>query len=188
MEYIFFNQRFTFVSAAGILLIAGAIIFLSLCRKQDSTSTLPARRIFISCIAMLVQGVGQIFLVLPTQFSAEAMLPSIAGSGVIFCTNVVFFAVWCVISGMPEKFMIKKSAVYGLAWGIFAVASYCILLPALHMLGEVRQAGIVFPVGVGVLIVLYTTFTAVCYREKLDWKQKIPFAVIICGIFMSKLG
>lgn len=56
------------------------------------------------------------------------------------------------------------------------------------MLGEVRQAGIVFPVGVGVLIVLYTTFTAVCYREKLDWKQKIPFAVIICGIFMSKLG
>lgn len=184
----FFNQHFTLISAVGMLLIVGAIMFLTLHRKQDNSRTLPVRRIAVACIALLFMGVGQIFMVLPTQLAANAILSPVAGTSVIFCTNAVFFGLWCAISGMPQKFEIKKSFVYGLVWGAVAVLSFCVLLQALRLLGEDRQAGIVFPAGTGVLIVCYTAFTALFYREKLNFKQVLAFGVVSCGILMSKLG
>ena len=48
--------------------------------------------------------------------------------------------------------------------------------------------GIVFPVGAGMLILLYSAFTSLRYREKLDWKQKCAFFALVCGICGAKLG
>ncbi len=184
----FWGQRISVISSGGIVVIALAVLFLSLLRNGGGGSTLPKKRLFVALLAMLLQGVSQILLVMPTQVEEARLLTPLAGACVIFASNIVFFLVWCLLAKVRGREVIYSSCIYGVFWGISAAASYCLLLPALRMLRASGQSGIVFPAGIGILILLYTAFTAVFYHERLNWKQKIAFGAIVLGIFMAKAG
>ena len=124
---------------------------------------------------------------IPSQFPAEKSLSPLQGALVLQASSVIFFLAWSLLGKDFQLASIKNNCIYGLLWGICAAASYCVLLPALQMLGKIHQAGIVFPTGCSLTILLFTTYTALRYKEKLFWKQCLAFAAIIIGIFLVKL-
>jgi len=182
----FWGQRIGALSVAGIALIVLAVFYLSSARGGDGSSSLPARRIAVALGAMTLMGISQIILITPTQLPG-GMPTASAAACVIMGANVCFFLAWSLL-------VRRGFAAFGLylplggAWGLLAAASYSTLLPALALLGKIGQSGIVFPVGAGMLILLYSAFTSLRYREKLDWRQKCAFAALVCGICGAKLG
>ena len=183
----FWGQRISLISVAGIGMIVAAVFYLSVTRSGDRSAALPARRIAVALLAMLLLGTSQIILITPTRFAAAQTLPRLPAACVILTANTLFFLVWSLIR--PRGFAaFRKYLPFGAAWGVCAATSYCILLSALGMLGKIGQSGIVFPVGAGILILLYSLFTVVRYREQLDWKRRCAFAALVCGIFLAKLG
>jgi hypothetical protein len=183
----FWEQHISIISVAGIGMIVTAVLHLSVTRSGDRSAALSARRIAVALLAMTLIGTSQIAMITPTRFAAAQTLPQLPAACVILGANALFFLIWSSIR--PRGFgAFRLYLPFGAAWGICAATSYCILLSALGMLGRIGQSGIVFPVGAGILIFLYSLFTTIRYREKLDWKRKCAFAALVCGIFLAKLG
>ena len=138
-------------------------------------------------LAMFLIGASQIVVISTTRSAAARTLSGFASASVILGANAVFFLGWSLIR-RRDFGAFRLYLPFGAVWGACAAASYCILLAALTVLGEDHQEGIVFPLGAGILILLYSLFTAVRYREKLNWHQACAFAALVCGIFCAKLG
>lgn len=183
----FWDQRVNAVSAAGMTLIVAAVFYLSVTRSGDRSAALPARRIAVALLAMTLMGTSQIVLIAPTRFAAAQTLPRLSAACVILGANALFFLVWSLIR--PRGFgSFRTYLPFGAAWGVCAATSYCILLLVLEKLGKIGQSGIVFPIGAGILILLYSLFTVVRYREKLNWRRRCAFAALVIGICLVKLG
>ena len=183
----FWGQHISVVSVAGIGMIVAAVFYLSVTRSGDRSAALSARRVAAALSAMTLMGASQIVLITPTRFAAAQTLPRLPAACVILGANALFFLVWSSIR--PRGFgAFRLYLPFGAAWGVCAAISYFILLSALGMLGKIGQSGIVFPVGAGTLILLYSLFTVVRYRERLDRKRRCAFAALVCGIFLAKLG
>jgi drug/metabolite transporter (DMT)-like permease len=183
----FWGQYVSPVSVAGIGLIVAAMFYLSVTRSGDRSAALPRRRILIALLAMSLLGVSQIVLITPTRSASAGTLSQLSAACVILGANALFFLIWSSIR--PRGFgAFRLYLPFGAAWGVCAATSYCILLSALGILGKVGQSGIVFPVGAGILICLYSLFTVLRYREKLNWRRKCAFAALVCGIALVKLG
>lgn len=183
----FWGQRRGALSVVGILLIGGAIFYLAAARNADRSSSLPVRRIAVALLAMHLLGASQIVIISAARSEAARTLSEFASASVILGANAVFFLGWSLIRRRGFG-AFRLYLPFGAVWGACAAASYCILLTALTVLGKDRQEGIVFPLGAGILILLYSLFTAVRYREKLNWHQVCAFAALVCGIFCAKLG
>ena len=183
----FWGQRLSVVSAGGIVLIVCAMFYLAMTRSVDRSSSLPLRRIVVALLAMVFIGASQIVIISATRLDTGRMLSKFASSSVIVGANALFFLVWSMIERRGFK-AFRLYLPFGALWGIFAAASHCTLLTTLEVLGRNHQEGIVFPLGSSILILLYSLFTIVRYREKLNWRQICAFAVMVCGIFCAKLG
>ena len=187
---LFFGEKITLAGGSGLLLIAAAVCFLSLKKNANSAATgaaLSAKRLGIAFSAMLLIGSGQIATSVPMQLEKSRQLSSMSGSMLIQFAAVVFFAVFCLFSPVKIADAVKKCWKRSIWWGIGAVASYCILLPALKLMGERSQSGIVYPVGCSSLILLFALYAALRYREKLSLAQSAAFAAIIAGIFLVRM-
>ena len=175
------------MSVVGIAVIVASVFYLSVPRSGDRSASLSARRIAVALLAMALMGTSQIVLITPTRFAASQTLPQLPAACVILGANALFFLIWSLMR--PRGFgSFRLYLPFGAAWGVCAAISYCILLSALGILGKIGQSGIVFPVGAGTLILLYSLFTVVRYRERLDRKRRCAFAALVCGIFLTKLG
>ena len=183
----FWAQRATLLSCCGIVLIVCAIFYLAVTRSADRSSSLPFRRIMIAVLALFLIGTSQIFIVSSARLESAQGLSKFASSGVILGANVLFFLFWSLIRrrGFASY---RLYLPFGALWGVCAAASYCVLFTALEVLGREPRDGIVFPLGAGILILAYSLFTVVRYREKLNWRQIVAFAALVCGIFCAKLG
>ena len=182
----FWGQHVSVLSVAGIVVIVAAVFYLSVTRSGDRSASLSARRIAVALLAMVLMGTSQIVLIAPTRFAAARTLTQLPAACVILGANTLFFLVWS--SMRPRGFAAFRLYLpFGAAWGVCAATSYCILLSALGLLGKVGQSGIVFPVGAGILILLYSLFTVIRYREQLNWKRRLAFAALVCGICLVKL-
>lgn len=82
---------------------------------------------------------------------------------------------------------LKYSLLGGILWGICAAVCYATLLPTLRMFGEMKQSGLVFPIGISMTILLFTVFTVIRFREKLSPAQWSAFAAVTAGILLVKL-
>ena len=183
----FWNQNLSWRSGCGTFLIVASTVFLS-CRKQQAfDSSLDIRRVLISCGAMLICGISQILMITPTQLPAGKALSPLTGACVIQAANAMFFMFLTLWNRPASRTVWKNSAKYGVLWGLSAVAAYCVLLPALRMLGKVGQSGIVFAVGCGMTIALFTLFTVIRYREKQNAAQWFAFTGIIAGIVLVRI-
>ena len=183
----FWGQYVSVLSVVGIALIVAAVFYLSVTRSGDRSAALSPRRIAVALSAMVLMGASQIILITPTRCAAAQTLPRLPAACVILGANTLFFLIWSLLQ--PRGFgSFRLYLPFGAAWGVCAATSYCILLSALGSLGKIGQSGIVFPVGAGILILLYTLFTAICYHERLNWKRKCAFAALVCGIGLVKLG
>ena len=187
----FWSQSFTWRALTGLVLITGAITYLSANKKgtvqAENKASLPLHQIFVAFIALFIIGIAQILMSIPSQMPAEKALSPLQGALVLQFSSAFFFLGWTLLDKECSIDNLKRSSLYGMLWGISAAASYCVLLPALLLLGRVRQAGIVFPAGCSLTILLFTTYTAIRYRERLSWKQCLAFASVIAGIFLVKL-
>lgn len=183
----FWGQHVSVLSVAGMGLIVAAVLYLSMTRSGDRSASLSAGRIAVALSAMLLLGTSQIVIITPTRFAAGSSLPLLPSACVILGANTLFFLVWSLIR--PRGFAAFRFYLpLGAGWGVCAAASYCLLLSALGILGKIGQSGIVFAVGAGILILLYSLFTIFSYREKLNWRRKCAFAALVCGICLVKLG
>lgn len=183
----FWSQQLNWRSASGIVLIVTAVVFLSMCKQQKNSSELELKRVFISIGAMMLCGISQILLITPTQLSSAEALNPLTGSCVIQASNALFFLILLQCRYKQEKSGIKPAVKYGIFWGIFASCAYCVLLPALRILGKIGQSGIVFAVGSSMTILLFTGFTVIRFREKLTLAQWGAFAGIITGIILVRI-
>lgn len=75
----------------------------------------------------------------------------------------------------------------GILWGFCAAVCYITLLQILRLLGEIRQSGLLFPVGNSMTVLLFTAFTAIRFRERLNVAQRGACAAVVAGIFLVKL-
>ena len=183
----FWGQYVSVLSVVGIALIVAAVFYLSVTRNGDRSASLSARRIVVALLAMVLMGTSQIILITPTRFAASQTLPPLSAACVILGANTLFFLAWSSIR--PRGFAAFRLYLpLGAGWGVCAAASYSILMAALVHLGKVGQSGIVFPVAAGILILLYSLFTVLRYREHLDWTRRCALAALVCGIFLVKLG
>ena len=183
----FWGQHISIISVAGIMMIVAAVFYLSVTRSGDRSAALSARRVAAALLAMALIGASQIVLITSTRFASAQTLPQLSAACVILGANTLFFLTWSLIRSRGFG-AFRLYLPFGAAWGVCAVISCCILLTALEILGKIGQSGIVFPVGAGILILLYSLFTVVRYREHLDWKRRCAFAALVCGIFLAKLG
>ena len=187
----FWSQSFTWKALTGLGLITGAIIYLSANKKgtiqTENKASLPLNQIIVAFAALFIIGIAQTLLSIPSQLPAERTLSPLQGAFVLQASSALFFLGWTLLGKDCSIANLKRSIPYGLLWGTTAAASYSVLLPALLLLGRVRQAGIVFPAGCSLTILLFTSYTAIRYRERLSWKQCLAFASVIAGIFLVKL-
>ncbi len=187
----FWGQDFSCHAAAGLVLIALSVLFLTLCKKgenaQENSSALKPIRVAVALLAMVLIGGGQILMTAPTQFSEGTALSPWTGACVLQFSNAIFFAVQCGYHGKISKEAVKCSALAGLLWGVCAAGVYAILLPTLRLLGASRQAGIVFPVACSMTILLFSFFTSLRFHEKLRWQQWCALVILVAGIFLVKL-
>ena len=184
----FLNQRPTWAAAGGLALIAAAVMFLA-AKKQSggaASSSLPLVRVLLSLGAMVVVGTGHILMMIPTQFAAERTLAPWTGACVLQSANAGFFLIWALLGRQFSLAELRRAGKFGIGWGLCAAASFCVLLPALRLLGERHQAGIVFPVGCGMVILCYTLFTVIRYREKQTWSQFLAYGALVAGIFLIR--
>ncbi|MBQ4329937.1 MAG: hypothetical protein IJC27_09455 [Lentisphaeria bacterium] len=187
---VFWGEKLTIASGAGLLLIAGAVCFLSLKKSADSGATgatLSAKRLMTAFAAMLIIGSSQIATSVPAQLEKSQQLSSMTGAMIIQFAAVVLFAVFSFFSPVKFADAVKKCWKNSIYWGIGAVASYCILLPALYLMSERNQSGIVYPVGCSSLILLFALYAALKYREKLSLSQSAAFVAIVAGIFLVRM-
>ena len=183
----FWRQPISIASVAGIGAIVVAVCYLSVARSGDGSASLSARRVAVALLAMSLIGTSQIMLITPTRFAAAQTLSQLPAACVILAANPLFFLVWSLIR--PRGFAAFGAYLpLGAMWGICAACSHFILLSALGILGKSGRSGVVFAIGAGILIFLYSLFTVFRYREHLDWKRKCAFAVLVCGICLARLG
>ena len=183
----FWNQVLNWRSGGGILLIVGATIYLSIRKHAGNDSNLELKRVLISTGAMLICGFSQILMITPTQLPPEKALSPQTGACVIQAVNALFFLILIGVNRIADRSVWKSSAAYGAFWGLFATGAYCVLLPALRILGKIGQSGIVFAVGCGMTIALFTLFTVIRYREKQSFGQWAAFAAIIAGVILVRI-
>jgi len=183
----FWDQHVSVVSVLGIALIVAAVFYLSVTRNGGGSTSLSPGRILVALLAMALIGISQIVLIAPTRFAAGRTPAPLPGAAVILGANAIFFLIWSLFKARGfARFRLYLP--FGAAWGVFAAASHCILLTALGLLGKINQSGIAYPVGAGILILLYSLFTVVRYHEKLNRRQVCAFLVLVCGICCAKLG
>ena len=183
----FWGQPIGALSVYGIAMIVCSVFYLSAIRKAERSSSLPLKRVAVALLAMSLMGTSQIVLISASRLDAARELSKFASSGVILGANAAFFLVWSLIR-RRDFASFRLYLPFGALWGTCAAASYCVLLTALNVLGKDHREGIVFPLGAGILILAYSLFTVVRYREKLNWRQICAFAVLVCGILCAKLG
>ena len=176
---------------AGVLLIASSIFFLATRRtakeeEPSRTSALESRRILIAFASMILIGSGQILLSTPARFSAHSLLSPWSGACVLQAVNALFFLGRALGTKETTRRQRKGSLLAGILWGFCAAASYATLLQALRLMGEIKQAGLLFPVANGMTILLFTAFTAIRFREHLTAAQWGAFAGVVAGIFLVK--
>ena len=185
---IFFcSQRLTWYSCSGISLIVVSSLYLSMGKHQGSNSELELKRIFISIAAMLICGISQILLIIPTQFPAERTLSPLTSSWVILAANAFFFLILLLSSRDRKSLDLKLAVKCGSFWGLFAALSYCALLPTIRIFGKVGKSGIVYAAGCGMAITLFTLFTVIRYHEKQSFERWLAFAGIIIGIVLVRI-
>ena len=183
----FWNQHLNWRSGGGIFLIVAATVFLSVSKKKTSDSSLDLKRVLISCGAMLICGISQIMMITPTQLPAEKAISPLTGACVIQAANALFFLILIFGNRITDRTVWKISAKYGILWGLFATGAYCVLPPALRILGEIGQSGIVFAVGCGMTIALFTLFTVIRYRENQSIGRWIAFGAVIAGVILVRI-
>lgn len=183
----FWSQRLTWFSGSGISLIVVSTLYLSMGKHQGSNSELELKRIFISIAAMLICGISQILLIIPTQFPAERTLSPLTSSWVILAANAFFFLILLLGSGSGKSLDLKLALKCGSFWGLFAALSYCALLPTIRIFGKVGKSGIVYAAGCGMAITLFTLFTVIRYHEKQSFARWLAFFGIIIGIILVRI-
>ena len=185
------GDTFTPAGASGLATISVAVTYLSLKKSASSAETpgssLDPRRILIAFCAMLIVGTGQIFFAVPVVLKKGVALSAMNGSMIIQFATMLLFAILSAFA--PGKFIdsMKKAVKSGIMWSLGAAASYCLLLPALKLMGARKQSAIVYPIGCSMVIVLFALYAAVCYREKLSRGQIAAFIAIVIGIFLIRM-
>ncbi|MBQ9338282.1 MAG: hypothetical protein IJS14_13405 [Lentisphaeria bacterium] len=190
---VFWREHLSWHGVAGVLMIAAALLYLATRRSAKDgdpvhSSALEPKRILIAFAAMFLIGGGQILMSTPTRFSAGSRLSPWSGACILQAANALFFLGRSLIVRGITRPQLKCSLRGGLLWGLFAAASYATLLPTLRLLGEMKQAGLVFPVGSSMTILLFSGFTVIRFREKLTLRQWAAFAAVVAGIFLVNLG
>lgn len=188
---IFRGERFALTGAAGLLCISGAICFLAMKKNTAQSgavsSALEPKRILIAFAAMFTGGCSQIFFSYPALLPQEQRVSTLTGSLIIQVISMLVYLIFSLFT--PVKFIdgIKKTLKYSVLWAVGAVASYCVLLPALEEMSKLKQTGIVYPAACSMLILLFALYTAIRYKEKLSGSQTAAFLAIIAGIFLIRL-
>ena len=189
---VFWKEPLSWRGIAGVLLIAVSIFYLATRRtakdeEQAHSSALEPKRILIAFAAMVLIGSGQILMSTPSRFSAGSQLSPWSGGCVLLASNALFFLGRSLCTKGVTSPQLKCSLFAGILWGFCAAACYATLLPTLRLLGEIQQAGLLFPVGNSMTILLFTAFTAIRFRERLTVAQWTAFAGVVAGIFLVKL-
>ena len=188
---IFLGEKFSITGVAGLVCIAGAICFLAM-KKSTATadtvsSSLEFKRVLLSFAAMLLVGCGHIGMALPTQLPPENRLSVSNGAMVMVGAATLFFLLASLLSRKNFAAEVKKSWKYSIAWSAGAALSNGVMLYTLELMGRYNRAGIVFPIGCCSLIMMFTIYAALRFREKLSVSQIAAFAAIIAGILMVKI-
>ncbi len=184
---IFWGEQITVLNLLGIITVAIAILLVVPGRQPESEKSPEFRRIMIALTAMLMLGVSQIFVLFPSlPQNAAIKISPITSSFIIMMTTTVCFAILIPVSRSNHKIEIRKLLRYCFLWGSFAAASALILFWAFRLMSLHGQAGVVFPIACSSEIIIYTVFTRVKLKEKLNARQLISLTAIILGIFMIK--
>ena len=183
----FWSQQLNWRSGGGILLIVASTLYLTMSKHEGSGSELDLKRVLISVSAMVICGISQILLITPAQFPAEKALSPLTGAWVIQVVNALFFLLLLTISQNRKTKELKSATKYGIFWGVFATMAYCVLLSVTRILGKFGQSGIIFAVGCGMTIALFSLFTVLHYHEKQRLPQWLAFAGIIIGIVLVRI-
>ena len=189
---LFWKEPLSWTGIAGVMLIAAALSYLATRRGAENnessrSSALEPKRILIAFVSMILIGSGQILMSSPSRFAAEAQLSPWSGACILQASNALFFLGRSLRSRDATSKQILCSLRAGLLWGLCAAAAYAVLLQTLRLLGEIRQAGLLFPVSNSMTILLFTGFAAIRFREKLSMSQWAAFVAVVAGIFLVKL-
>lgn len=188
---LFNGDTFTPAGASGLATITAAVTYLALKKSASSAenpgSSLDPKRLLTAFCAMLIVGTGQIFMAVPAVLKKGEPLSVMTGSMIIQFATMLFFALFSIFASGKFIDSMKKAVKSGLMWSLSAVASYCILLPALKCMGARKQSAIVYPIGCSMVIVLFALYAAVHFKEKLSRGQIAAFIAIVIGIFLIRM-
>ena len=188
---LFWKEPLSWPGIAGVMLIAAALFYLATRKAAvnsgENSSTLNPKRIIIAFISMVLIGGGQILMSSPSRFAPEAQLSPWSGACILQAANALFFLGRSLLTKDVARRALLCSLRAGILWGFCAAAAYAVLLQTLRLLGEIKQAGLLFPVGNSMTILLFTGFAAIRFREKLTVTQWAAFFAVVAGIFLVKL-
>ena len=173
-----FGEKMSIVNAFGFLCLVTAI-FLSNLHKKTEQKCGSIRLVGIALLASMSLGAMQIFYIFPQKHP----LPPLGRTLLILITYLV---VWTIVILIRRMFDWPRSltAYASMAsWGVLAIVSYFLLFSSVHAMEPIGRTGIVYPIAGTFQILLFSIYTRVVLKEKLNLFQIAAMALIFAGMF-----
>ena len=186
LSLLFLNEKITFCSGLGIILLFGAITGTGMLGSTAADRSLPdLRRLLIGVAASALCGCGQFaFLAAGNNYLSEVH-PGVKG-----LLTLIFCAFSYALDVSVERKELQKNwrqvLRYGILWGILAGLSYRVLFETIDRMNEIGRSGLVYPIGCSVCILTFYLYSAIRLRDKISWRQMLMIAGIITGVVLLR--
>lgn len=176
---ILFGEQPGAIGWTGILCLMMALYFLSSAPDPSADNRESSRTwLMLSLGTLLAMGAAQVLMGYPSRWDgfvdvARLRTPVTLTSAALFYT-LVMLALRQRVSRMD----------LGLSffWSLAALASYYALFLCLDKMAEHRLAGLVYPIGVGTCIVIFSLYSRVALSEPIGLRRGVGLGLTVTGI------
>lgn len=176
-----FGEKLEFLSILGMCSIIGSLVIFASAKKQsgkDAEFSYDSNKWFwVAIVCLILVGLGQAVMGIPSHWREFKDTGNLR-TGLVCLGSFIGMSSNKIIRKEPYKF--DGIHLIGI-FAVLAVLSYWLLFKSIDILTPYAMTGIVFPVGVG---------TCICVFSVVNWiRDKSSFCIgEVCGVFLTLAG
>jgi len=181
----FFNEKLGVFNWLGIVLILAGLAMLGIKKdKTEKPDNSAGGWLWMSYAVFLLVGISLSFTTLPSHWKsfhddAGLRLP------VIFTASMLYFLTQTIAKG--KKFLARRTLVLGLIYSVVVFMGQLCLYRSLDGFAQFGRVGMVYPVAIGICVVLFTVYSVVFLKDEFKGRMLTSVLGITGGIFLLAL-
>lgn len=173
-----FGERYGYVAWIGFILLATGILMLALLRKSESHNY-NNRWIAMAFLAFVLIGVSQIFSMLPNRFELSPVaqtlrVPLMIAPGLL----------WAVPVLCRRRPVERRILLFAAAYAVLVISGQFSVFRALDAMSRAGSVALVYPLAIGVSIILFFLYSRVVVKEKASVPMVAAVIALVSGIFL----